>query len=307
MLLFSMAAQFGNALFAGHVNLFLKHVARCTSATEARLCLGAWCLLPSVAPPQQRTIVVVAFYVAAFTFGPALLAKARKHGVVRVLSVEFACYGATLLCTPVLVCAIMSALGAPVFSEPVVPVDAQRHQASIILGNIWSALHRPLGGGGSGMEDEGAPLAVPARLAAHSAAHGGGSGSGSEAGFWSMLVCSFLIGTAGSGISVLPDLIIAMRVDKDEAACGRNRSGAFYGARQVSLRSLHRHHCHRHRLELRCTRCCGGDFAVLKRGMGASDLHARARARTHTHRCAFAWGRRLRPRPPGSLSCVCSV
>jgi Na+/melibiose symporter-like transporter len=51
-----------------------------------------------------------------------------------------------------------------------------------------------------------------------------------------MLVCSFALGTAGSGISLLPDLVIAAAVDKDSVAEGRNRSGSFFGARQICNR-----------------------------------------------------------------------
>lgn len=97
VLAFSLAAQLGNQLFAGHIGLFLKFVASCTHPTAPRVCIGEWCLVPSVTATQQRTVVVVAFYVAAFSFGPALLGKARKHGIARVLTLEFGCYALTLL------------------------------------------------------------------------------------------------------------------------------------------------------------------------------------------------------------------
>ena len=97
VLAFSLAAQLGNQLFAGHISLFLKFVASCNSPTVPHVCVGEWCLVPAVTATQQRTVVVVAFYVAAFSFGPAVLAKARKHGVARVLTLEFGCYALTLL------------------------------------------------------------------------------------------------------------------------------------------------------------------------------------------------------------------
>lgn len=243
VLLFSMAAQFGNALFASHVNLFLKHVARCTSHTKARLCLGAgaWCMVPSLAPSEQRTLVVIAFYVAALTFGPALLARARKHGVVPILSVEFALYGLTLLCTPVVVCAAMSALGSPVFAEPVRVVEGKTGPGEHVwsfLRKLWGALPTPWSNAGSSSQAS-ALVVAPLGLAAKGARDVVG---GSAAGFWSMLACSFVIGTAGAGISLLPDLVIAANIDKDEVANGRNRSGAYYGARQVPPRCFSPHH-----------------------------------------------------------------
>ncbi len=183
VLLFSLASQGGNALFATSMGMFLKHVAGCTRATAAALCVGgdvSTCVVPSISAPHQRTLVPVAFYIAMFLFGPGILAKARDLGVARVLSLEFGVYGVALGCTPLVIAGLLRMQGAAPFSD--------------------------------------AP------------------GGATDAGFWGMLVCSFALGTAASGISLLPDLVIAAAVDKDSVAEGRNRSGSFFGARQISNR-----------------------------------------------------------------------
>ncbi|EKX45657.1 hypothetical protein GUITHDRAFT_138868 [Guillardia theta CCMP2712] len=51
-------------------------------------------------------------------------------------------------------------------------------------------------------------------------------------GFFVLLLCMLVVGSAGAGLSLLPDLVIAAAVDEDAKAKGRNRSGAFYGAKQ---------------------------------------------------------------------------
>ena len=183
VLCFSLAAQLGNALFATSIGMFMKHVAACTRATSPALCVngdaGA-CMVPSISAAHQRTLVPIAFYIAMFLFGPAVLAKAKVYGAPRVLSLEFSVYGLALGSTPLVIAGLLRWHGAAPFS--------------------------------------GAPDAV------------------TEAGFWGMVVCSFALGTAASGISLLPDLVIAAVVDNDSAAEGRNRSGSFFGARQICNR-----------------------------------------------------------------------
>jgi len=176
--MFSLAAQFGNTLFATTVGMFNKFVGQCLHTTSPTLCLNdsGSCVVPALSAATQRILVPVSFYVAAFIFGPSLLAKAKKTGVQTVLSLVFGAYGTALFVTPLIVYAVMSFYGAPPYSTAVT----------------------------------------------------------TEAGFWAMLLCSFGIGICGSGLSLLPDLVVAACVDLDSAALSRNRSGSFFGARQVS-------------------------------------------------------------------------
>ena len=120
VLLFSLTSQGGNALFATSIGMFLKHVAGCTRATAAALCVGGdagTCVVPSISAPHQRTLVPVAFYIAMFLFGPGILAKAKDLGVARVLSLEFGVYGVALGCTPLVIAGLLRMQGAAPFSD----------------------------------------------------------------------------------------------------------------------------------------------------------------------------------------------
>ena len=45
-----------------------------------------------------------------------------------------------------------------------------------------------------------------------------------------------MLNYAGSGLSLIPDLVIASFVDADTKEGGRSRSGAFFSARQIANR-----------------------------------------------------------------------